>query len=578
MKKPNRSHRRSHQLVATLVAALLAQAAFTSPGLSAIRSMSLSQAIQLDEPVPTVRTFIQAVDEHGNPGASIRTEQLFATLGDKHLQLREAYPFGSRGQGVAYVFLVDISASLSLREFELILEALDVWILSLRPADRVAVIAFGDESRIVVDFTGDRQAIQAGLYSLGPSDNRTVLHEALEQGLELCSRRDPDLPGRRVMMVLTDGRDEGSGLTMEDVLDSLRLDPVPIYAIGVSRIKSPPQRRRYLDVLRRFSANSGGTFHEASTSALGEAYESIRRAIHGVTVADFSCPTCRTDGQEYRLQVQMNDSGRVLSSGRSLRLYPVTRQASPGEAMAQSSGSPTGEQTSDPGVDFDETRDDAEAAAETDARGDTGTPSPNSAGIPLWLWLVAAAVLVCVAWLTLRRRKSGPPPEAPNLPPATPDLSAPAERPESVEILDSDEDGEPQTPSPPLEAPQTYTTASGLETTRPPRPALMRLVRLIVVRGTKPGRQYTLTLFKNAVVGSRSTCDCVLVDPGVAPKQFELLQHDGRVYIRNLTITNPTLVDGLNLTERYPMKSGSLVGNRDFILRIVYEDARPINT
>jgi hypothetical protein len=130
----------------------------------------------------------------------------------------------------------------------------------------------------------------------------------------------------------------------------------------------------------------------------------------------------------------------------------------------------------------------------------------------------------------------------------------------------------------PVPEAQTYTLESGVETTRPPRPAIMRLVRLIVVRGAKPGRQYALTLFQNAVVGSRSTCDCVLVDPGVAPTQFELLQHDGRVYVRNLAGTNPTLVDGLALTEQHPMKSGALVGNRDFIVRIVYEEARPINT
>ena len=80
------------------------------------------------------------------------------------------------------------------------------------------------------------------------------------------------------------------------------------------------------------------------------------------------------------------------------------------------------------------------------------------------------------------------------------------------------------------------------------------------------------------MVGARSTCDSVLNDAGVAPEQFELLQRDGRVYIRNLAGSNPTLVDGLALTEQHPLKSGSLVGNRDFIVRIVYEDARPINT
>ena len=61
-------------------------------------------------------------------------------------------------------------------------------------------------------------------------------------------------------------------------------------------------------------------------------------------------------------------------------------------------------------------------------------------------------------------------------------------------------------------------------------------------------------------------------------RQVEISQRDGRVYLRNLSKTNPTLVDGVPLTEGHPLRSSSLVGNRDFIVRLVYEDARPINT
>jgi hypothetical protein len=136
----------------------------------------------------------------------------------------------------------------------------------------------------------------------------------------------------------------------------------------------------------------------------------------------------------------------------------------------------------------------------------------------------------------------------------------------------------PTDAAPPETDTDSYTTESGVETTRPARPAVMRLVRMIVVRGEKSGRQYTLTLFKNAIVGSRSTCDCVLAETGVASLQFELYQLDGRVYIRNLADSNPTLVDGMSIPDRHPLKSGSLVGNRDFIVRLVYEEPRPIHT
>ena len=86
-----------------------------------------------------------------------------------------------------------------------------------------------------------------------------------------------------------------------------------------------------------------------------------------------------------------------------------------------------------------------------------------------------------------------------------------------------------------------------------------------------------MTLLERAVVGARSTCDCVLVDePAVEPEQFELRQLDGRVYIRNLALNRPTLVDGLPIEERHPLRQEVLIGNSNFILRMVCDEPRRV--
>ena len=106
-------------------------------------------------------------------------------------------PFEASGEGVAYIFLVDISKSLTPKQFDGIRDALGAWVVDLEPKDWGAVIAFGSESRVVVDFTQDKDELQAGLASLGPTDNRTLLHRALHDALELSQRRDEGIPGRR---------------------------------------------------------------------------------------------------------------------------------------------------------------------------------------------------------------------------------------------------------------------------------------------------------------------------------------------------------------------------------------------
>lgn len=477
--------------------------------------------------------YARVLDERNEPLFSLAGTTLTATLGDQRLDPVEVQSFHESGEGVAYIFLVDISKSLSEREFSLIQESLENWMVTLRPQDRAAILAFGDESRLVVDYTSDVEVLRESLSALGPTDSSTVLFEAIHDGFELARRRDGDLPGRRVLIVLTDGRDEGSGWTLEDTLAVIRDDPAPIFAIGLSRIRPPEERLRYLQLLRRLATNSGGEFFEGSTTALSKSYSAIREAIHNVWVADFGCPHCVRDGRSQRLQVNLSDGERVLSDGQSIRLLPSATPAAGAEGPDEQ---PAEQPAEGP---------DVSAPAETD-RPEPATEAPAGRR---WLWLALPLLAAGVAlWLISRRRAPGA---------ITPETD-----------LDS------LPPVGPVEAP-SYTTSGGLVTTRPPRPVKLRVVRLVVVRGKKPGTQYSVTLLDRAVLGARSTCDCVLYgEPGVSPEQFELSQRDGHVFMRNLSEDNPTLIDGLPADGRQRIQSEALIGTREFIVRIIFGEGR----
>ncbi len=500
-----------------------------APAGAAVRSFELSQTALLEASPTAIRSYARVLDERNEPIFQLEGATITASLGDRELDLRGVESFHQSGEGVAYIFLVDISRSLSDREFALIQRSLENWMISLRTQDRAAILAFGDESRLVVDFTNDAARLRESVSALGPTDGSTVLFEALHDGFELARRRDTNLPGRRVLIVLTDGRDEGSGWSLDDTLSILRQDPAPIYAIGLSRIRDRADRSRYLQLLRRLATNSGGAFFEGSTETLNDSYAAIREAIHNVWVLDFSCAGCKRDGESYRLQANLSDGERVLSDGQAIRLLPP---AGPVEAEGAEA------QPLEP-----KTR--PEAGHESLA----SAPSPSGASGWSWLWL-ALPVLAALAagWLLWNRRT----PEA--IPPET------------------DLDSLP--PAAPVKTP-SYTTDSGLVTNRPPRPIKLRVVRLIVVRGKNPGKQYSVTLLEKAVVGVRSTCDCVLFDePGVSPEQFELYQMDGHVFLRNLSKDNPTLVDGLPTENQHRIQSEALVGTRDFIVRVIFGEGR----
>lgn len=580
-------------LIGTL--ALLGVGLISSAGAAGLQHFAVRQVQQLDIGAPSVRAYLDLHDSDGRPIGDLAGESLSATLGQWPAALTGLEPFDSAGQGVAYVFLVDISKSLSTELFRQMVASLDEWIGDLDPLDRAAIVAFGDSSVLVADFTNDPQTLQSALHSLGPTDNQTVLHQALIDALELSRRLDPDLPGRRAIVIFSDGKDEGSSLVAEDVLGRLREDPAPIYALGYSRLRDPAERQTFLNLLDRFASQSGGASYEVQQTRFADAYTAIRDSIGGVWVADFTCDKCQPDSTVQRLHVQVDLDGKVLADGGPVRLLPVIQTAAENPAG-------TG-----PITDSDTTRAKGQESPVSAPAGQTKAFSVGSwplGGLSLWLLIGSAALLVfsamvyrrslankrraeAAARLVAEHRMYANAPLDPDLPPPGSAVRQPGPKPSSTMPGPVPS---PQMPSPAIPSPQM---PSSLRTEAPSEsdkqsvpdqiqkmtdsgklrmPKASKAVRLVVVRGSRQGKQYTVMVKGAVVVGQRSDSDCVLIDePGVDAQQFELYFDGINLYIRNLSEIHPTLINGQTIAGRLEIRSDTLVGTETAILKVVFE-------
>src|SRR5262245_46726498 len=189
---------RTRTLVAVLL--LLAPARAAWPGVPT--DFRLAQAVQGQKP-NTIVAYLDVRDAAQGAVSELDAASVTATLADQALAVGRVVPFRDSGEGVGFIFCVDISRSLSAADFAKVREALGRWIEGLGPLDRAAVLAFGSESRMITDFTANQEALRAALAGLGPTDMQTVLYRGLLDALELSSRRDPGLPARRVLVVLS---------------------------------------------------------------------------------------------------------------------------------------------------------------------------------------------------------------------------------------------------------------------------------------------------------------------------------------------------------------------------------------
>jgi VWFA-related protein len=255
---------------------------------------------------PALIAYVDVLNQDGQPPATLTPAELTAHIAQRNLKVASVTPFSRSGEGVAYLFLVDISKSLGRAQFDQMRTEIDAWINGLTPNDRMAIFTFGDQDKQLVDFTSDRNALTTALNRLAPTDKLTRLYLALRNAIDVRQRGDAGLPSRRVIVILSDGKDEGSGFTADDVGRMFQQSPIPIYAIGYSRLPDA-EKSTYLEALNRVAALSGGLYLDGAS--LPEAYQAMHEAIRRVFLVKLECQGCQLSSQSQPLEMTYASGG-----------------------------------------------------------------------------------------------------------------------------------------------------------------------------------------------------------------------------------------------------------------------------
>ena len=122
--------------------------------------------------------------------------------------------------------LLDISDSTQFKLQQIQTTAI-AFVDLLRPADRVVVVAFDSEVRVLNQGTQDREVLRTNIHQI-KAGRGTSLYQALFSTIRHLNQ----IPGRKAIVVLTDGVDTASkDMTWETVLREAESSHVTIYPI-----------------------------------------------------------------------------------------------------------------------------------------------------------------------------------------------------------------------------------------------------------------------------------------------------------------------------------------------------------
>jgi hypothetical protein len=307
-------------MVTKAIAALTAILSISALQAQRMEHLAVSQVVSAP---PELKAYLDVRKTGDAPVDTLSPLAVEGWLDGRSLPVDSLKPFSATKERIAYVFLIDVSGSESRAEFGKVKQALVEFVDRMGTGDKAAVIAFGSEVRTVVPYTGDKNTLQSNIAGLVNDAKKTHLNAALIEGLHLARLSDPNLPSRRSLVVLSDGKDEGSGYTSDDVLEKLKENRIPIYAVGASSLPAQEQAL-YLEVLHRFAVLSGGAYYDSTPKNFSSAYSQIHDRIAGVWVAELDCSDCSADGRSYPFQIRVTLNGQSQADKLEVALLPAS--------------------------------------------------------------------------------------------------------------------------------------------------------------------------------------------------------------------------------------------------------------
>ena len=232
------------------------------------------------EEVRLVNVYATVRDRKGNPVLDL-TRDDFMLLEDGSPQTLTH--FTSAKVPITIALLVDASNSMNLGgKIQLARKAAEEFVGSMDPEDRLMTLSFNDDLQGSLEPIADRGPVKKAIEAI-EARGGTALYDALYRTAD----RLAGLEGRRVIVLLSDGRDQaltdnepGSLHLYEEALEKAHRSEVAVYAIGLGPhldtemdLRHERSLKEILDVLAR--STGGRSYYPERPGQLSGVYRQI---------------------------------------------------------------------------------------------------------------------------------------------------------------------------------------------------------------------------------------------------------------------------------------------------------------
>ena len=212
--------------------------------------------------------------------------------------------FASEDVPLELVVAVDISGSMGTA-MPKVKQAVKAFLGAVPAENRLSLLGFNDTvfalTRRPTDPPEERVKAVDRLASWGA----TALYDVIVRGIDMLGART----GRKALVVFSDGEDQGSKVTLDQVEQRLQASDVTLYMIGEGRALSVDRLKRGME---RLSNQTGGRlFAMASIDDLSKAFDTLLEELSHQYLIGYPPPGDVRDGKFHEIKVRVDGHNNV---------------------------------------------------------------------------------------------------------------------------------------------------------------------------------------------------------------------------------------------------------------------------
>jgi Ca-activated chloride channel family protein len=255
---------------------------------------------------PNVVVYVSAEDQYGEP---VLVNPNFLVLREDGKKVPVTLIEGAEDSGpITTMLVMDVSGSMIHgSKLTMAKNVATKYVDQMRSNDLAGIIAYNTRVAEVQSVTKDREQLRAAIEGL-KAEKDTAMYDAIKKAIEVLN----PLPGRKAILVLTDGLDNRSKASPSDIVDSIGESGLSIGIIGLGKASQSTGSITALDedTLTALSSKAGGDYSRATDEdSLAKIYEQYGRTLQSEYAITYQSNSTLRDGMNRRLTVTLEEGG-----------------------------------------------------------------------------------------------------------------------------------------------------------------------------------------------------------------------------------------------------------------------------